>query len=310
MAKKGKSHTSLSHLYILVLVVSLTIGLGLPQYGKIFFPLVTFFLGCIFFFSSLKLHVRDVRESTHDFKTISLAIALKLIIFPVVVYYVTRLISPDLALPFLLLGAMPTAMTAPLFTFMAHGKQSFSLVLSIVTSLLAPFSVPFILKFLIDQTISINLIEMSVRLLIIIVLPIALAEGIKYFRPQAARKLASISRPGSLGALGLLLIGIISVHAETIIEVITKNPAEYLIPLIIFFGAIHAVGYLFFLWLPFKKRIAATVSIAYMNFTLAIYLSSTFFPQEKVLIPIIIASLPWSIAIIPFAEFAARHEHS
>ena len=68
------------------------------------------------------------------------------------------------------------------------------------------------------------------------------------------------------------------------------------------------MSYFLFSWLSYKKRIAATVSIAYMNFTLAIYIATTFFPDPHIVLPIIISAIPWSIAIIPFAEFAEHHE--
>ncbi len=310
MAKHPRGHTSLSHLYILVLTIALAVGLGIPSYGAYLFPYVTFLLGCIFFFSALKLNLKNVRENTHDTRAIILAIILKLIVLPGVVYYLTLLIAPSLALPFLLLAAMPTAMTAPLFTTMAHGRQSFSLVLSISTSLLAPCTIPLVIKFLVNSSVSVNILDMWIRLMSIIIIPIALAEGIKYTAPQIATKMTSIARAGSLSALGLLLIGVISIHAEMIINTILTEPAKYLIPLTIFFVITHIIGYATFFWLQFKKRVAATVSIAYMNFTLAIYLSNTFFPEHSVLIPIIISAIPWSIAIIPFAEIAAHHEHT
>ncbi len=308
MAIQKKGHTSLSHLYILVLGISLSFGLGFPQYGIYLFPFITFLLGCIFFFSALKLHLKDIKESAHDIKTISLAVILKLIILPIVVYYTALIITPSLAIPFLLLAAMPTAMTAPLFTTMAHGKQSFSLVLSIVTSLLAPLTIPLIIQFLVKSSISVDIIDMCIRLILIIFLPIALAEGIKKFAPRIAKKVTSAARAGSLGALGLLLTGVTAVHASTIINTVLTEPAKFLIPLAIFFLLTHVIGYSVFFWLKFKKRVAATVSIAYMNFTLAIYLSTAFFPDHSVLIPIIISAIPWSIAIIPFAEIAAHHE--
>lgn len=310
MVLHQKGHTSLAHIYIVVLAISLAIGLGFPQWGSYMSPLVTFFLGCIFFFSSLRLHLSDVAESVHDIKIISFAAVLKLVILPIIVYYITLALAPHLALSFLILAAMPSAMTAPLFTTMAHGKQSFSLVLSIMTSLVAPLSIPLIIKFLAKSTVSVDIVSMCIRLALIIVLPIILTEGIKYFQPKVANKLLLISRPGSLIALGLLLIGVISVHAKTIINTITHKPSEYLIPLIIFFTATHMIGYIGFLWLPYKKRVAATVSLAYMNFTLAIYLANTFFPGPEIIIPIIISAIPWSIAIIPFAEIAAHHEHT
>jgi predicted Na+-dependent transporter len=231
-----------------------------------------------------------------------------LIIIPVVVYQVAKFFVPELAFAFLILAAMPTAMTAPLFTTMARGKQSFSLVLSIVTSLIVPVSAPFIIKLLAPTTVTIDLTRMVIRLGMVILIPILLAEFIKHATPKIGKALNSISRTGSLGALGLLLIGVISVHASTIINAFTHTPTHYLIPLVVFFIVLHLIGYFLFFWLPHTKKIAATVSIAYMNFTLAIYIASTFFPQEEILLPIIISAIPWSIAIIPFAEIAARHE--
>lgn len=308
MRAETLGHSSLAHIYIIVLISSLAIGLFLPTYGSLLYPFVTYLLGAIFFFSALKLHVKDIIETAHEWKTIVLITLLKLILIPIVIYSLTSILIPHIAFAFLLLSVMPTAMTAPLFTAMAHGKQSLSLVLSIITSLIVPISAPFMIRFLAPASVSIDIINMGIRMALVIAIPILAAEFIKHATPKIGQKLSTLSRGGSLTALGLLLIGVISVNAEIIIDALIQHPFTYLLPLCGLFIIMHIMSYFLFSWLSYKKRIAATVSIAYMNFTLAIYIATTFFPDPHIVLPIIISAIPWSIAIIPFAEFAEHHE--
>ncbi len=308
MPAQTPGQSSLAHIYILVLASSLAIGLFLPTQGSLLYPFVTYFLGAIFFFSALKLHLQDVVETAHEWKTITLVTVIKLILIPIIVYGLASLLIPHVAFAFLLLSVMPTAMTAPLFTTMAHGKQSLSLVLSIITSLIVPISAPLMIRFLVPASVSIDIANMGIRMALVIIIPILAAEFIKHATPHVATAITKLSRGGSLIALGLLLIGVISIHASTIIDTLIRHPFTYLLPLCALFIIIHAIGYFLFSWLSYKKRIAATVSIAYMNFTLAIYIATTFFPSPEVVLPIIISAIPWSIAIIPFAELAAHHE--
>ena len=75
---------------------------------------------------------------------ISYVTVLKLFLFPAVVFLLAKLFLPELAVPLLLIAAVPTGMTTPLLTEVAGGKVGIALVLTLTTSLLAPFTIPLI----------------------------------------------------------------------------------------------------------------------------------------------------------------------
>ncbi len=109
--------------------------------------------------------------------------------------------------------------------------------------------------------------------------------------------------------LGLLIAGIIATQAGSIqTNVMQFIPA--LIILCIFFLILHVAGYWTAPWLEHKKRLATTVCLTYMNFTLAIYLASKFFPMPTILIPVILSVIPWSLSVIPFQMWAQRKWNS
>ena len=48
------------------------------------------------------------------------------------------------------------------------------------------------------------------------------------------------------------------------------------------------------------NRVTITICLTYLNFTLAIYLAGKFFNDPKIVVPVVLSVLPWSLLIIPF----------
>lgn len=286
--------------YVFVLLLSLTLGLLLPQYAIYLAPYGTFFLGIIFFLSALKIDLKEVLKYLKDQKMVVAVNFVMLIGLPVVVYYATLLVYPDLAIAFLLLAAMPAGMTSPLLAEICGGKQSLALVLTISTSLLAPFTVPLMVKLLAGATVQVDTLSMFLSLVKVIFVPFILANIVKYFWHHKIKVTYFTFKPISTALLGLLIMGIVAKQAETILGGLNITFLIEVAALFILFIFFHVVGYYTAWWRKHDDRVTVTICLAYLNFTLAIYLAGKFFNDPKIVVPVVLSVLPWSLLIIPF----------
>ncbi|OGL74037.1 hypothetical protein A3F28_03960 [Candidatus Uhrbacteria bacterium RIFCSPHIGHO2_12_FULL_57_11] len=285
--------------YIVVLAVSLGVGLFSPQFGQRLTPWTTFFLQVIFFLSSLKLEFRAVAKEAKNFRAVALVNIYTLVVFPIITYILARMVVPRYALPLLLLAAMPAGMTTPLLTEIVGGSVGLALVLTMTTSLLAPITVPLAVKLLAGSEVVVPALKIFWSLLTVIVVPFALAQIVRLVLRERIKATFFTFKPVSIVLLGLLIVGVVSQRATEI----KSNVGLFvgaIVVLAFFFALLHLAGYWGVPGLSHPQRLAVTVSLTYMNFTLAIYLAGKFFPQPEVLIPVILSVFPWSIGIIPF----------
>ena len=267
----------------------------------------TVIIGIIFFLSALTIRFADVRSYAKDSGLIVLVLLLMLGIFPAFVYWVTMSVYPPLALPFLLLSAMPSGMTAPLLAEIAGGKQSLALVLTVATSLIAPFSVPVILYALLGSTVVVDAWGMFQTLLLVIGLPFLLAYVVRKVAPHLGKMVGAYSKSVSVPLLALLIAGVMATHAHAVQELSPTYIFATLGALVGVFALLHALGYVAAFWREKRERVTISVCLTYMNFVLALYLADTFFPGQGAVVPIMLAVVPWALMLTPFRLLACRH---
>ena len=297
----------LSQSYVFVLIASLAIGVGFHSRVVFLAPYSTLFLAIIFFLSALKINLKESFRYLSDKKMLFSVNVFMLLILPVIVYFATEFIYPSLALPFMILAAMPSGMTSPFLSEISGGTQSLALVFTVSTSLLAPITVPLIIGVLAGTEVSVGFLTMFLSLAKVIFIPFILAHIVKYFWEEKVRVITKNSRPVSMILLGLLIVGIVAKQADAILSSIQGGTSFiYLIGLFILFIAFHVFGYFLVFWRNKKDRVTITVCLTYLNFTLAVYLADQFFKEPHILIPIVLSVLPWSILLIPFKYFVKR----
>ncbi|MEK7648405.1 MAG: bile acid:sodium symporter [Patescibacteria group bacterium] len=291
--------------YITIVTIALLAGMFWPEQMKLLNPWSTLFLQIIFFLSSLKLDTHAIIRGMREWKAIALVNINMLVVFPIVTFFIARSIVPDYASALVLLAAMPAGMTSALFTDLVGGATEFALVLSATTSLLGTITIPLIIQILLGSSITLPTGKIFLTLVYVFVIPFLFAQIVRHIFHDRIKTTFFTFKPISLVLLGCLIAGIIAMQAGSIQTSISQFiPA--IIVLCIFFGLLHVVGYWTAPWLEHRKRLATTVCLTYMNFTLAIYLSGTFFPESSILIPVILSVFPWSLSLIPFQLWARR----
>ncbi len=288
----------LSESYIAILAAAILFGLLVPA-TRALVPYNTLLLQAIFLISSLKLNGAEIIKHGKDWKLLLASNAIMIILLPFAVRIIAPSIVPDLAFPLFLLAAMPVGMTSPLLVEVIGGRQALALVLTVTSSLFAPLSIPIVTKIAYGQTISVDAFAMFKSLLLVILLPFAVAMILKRVMPNAVRTINAKSKPFSLVLLGLVIASAIAAHASEILGSLASGGAllRMLFILFVFFVLLHLIGYYGLWWKTREDRLTISVCLTYMNFTLAIYLSSKYFSDPVTVLALVLAILPWAMLL-------------
>lgn len=292
--------------YLFVVSAALAVGLLFADRIAVLTQFTTFFLQAIFFLSSLKMETRKILKDMRDVGLVIVVNAFMLIILPIAVFFVAKTVAPSLAVPLLLLAAMPSGMTTPLLAEVVGGRQSLALVLTVSSSLLAPLTIPLVIDIFASTAVDVDVYGMFVKLVLVIVVPFVIAQMFRalLFRQIAATQ--SAYKPLSIGILGLLIAGAVAKQATVILGNLNGTMLAQLGALSLFLIALLAGGY----FLAHRKsrtdRLTVAVSVTFMNFTLAIYLADAFFADPNVLLASVLVIFPWVLLLIPFKYVVTR----
>lgn len=303
-----KTIRAIAESYLFVLLVSIAVGLFLPE-ARVFIPWNTLILQAIFFLSSLKIDIRGVARDLSDWKLLLAVNAVMLVGLPLAVRLVVEPFLPSVGFSLFLLAAMPIGMTTPLLVEVMGGKQTLALVLTAVSSFLAPFTIPLVTRLAYGASVSVDVFSMFRSLALVIFVPFLLAELAKRAAPRLIARVNTRTKPVSIVLLGLLIAGAVANQSDAIREIVRTGWGDALllvVGLYAFFIVLHVVGYWSIWWKPREIRRTVAVCLVYMNFTLAIFLANRFFPRPDVILPLVLSILPWATLLPAWKKVSAR----
>jgi bile acid:Na+ symporter, BASS family len=293
-------------MFQIVIILALLGGLFLPNDLVLLAPFATIFLQVIFFLTSLKIDFKKVLKEIDDVYELVVPVVAILLVFPTVVYLVSSVVAPSLAVGLLLLAAMPIGMTAPLLVEVLGGKVGMALVLTVITSLLAPFSIPFVVGFFASTAVTVSAGGMFVSLAKVILVPFVLAQIIRHFWNKKIKFLYPKFKPTSIVLLGLLIAGVVARQSETILDGIGTTIGYQLVVLTVFIAVSLFIGYFLVFWESCEDRVTVSACFTFMNFTLAIYLAGEFFVDPAILLATVLVIFPWSLILFPYRWLIRR----
>lgn len=295
-------------LYPVVPFIALLLALTLPDTFAPFGVHGVWLIAAIFFFSSLKVDGAKVLKQLTDIRMLFVSTAMMLFIFPAVVYWVLSALDSPLALPLLILAALPAGMTSPLLVELAGGRPSLAMVITTVTSLLAPFTIPVVIKLLAGATVKVSVGAMMLSLAKVIFIPFFLAQFIRHtVSEQKIGDASFLFKPISVVLLGMLIAGVVARQSAPIIAGIYDGTTFLLVlKLTLFFIVLHILGYVSLFWRDSRDKVTASVCLTYMNFTLGILLADQYFNIPSVVIPVVLAVIPWAVLFVPFRFVVAQ----
>ncbi len=298
MIKKIEQH------FGIFFIAAILTGLFLPSIGIIFYPYILHFLIFILFLSCLKIDLLDI--ITHLKKPLLLTYItfMILIAIPTLLYFITKLINPELALPILILTSMPAAMASATLTDITKGKISLALVITTTTSLLCPFTIPLLMKYLIGASLPVSTYEMLTMLATIIFIPFVATLITRKIAKKLIKKTKQYYSSVSILSIMPLIMGPLAKHSSYFFNNVEKV-SYILIYLFLISAILHIIGWIMVFWLKKKEKIATTITSAYMNCSLALVFAAKFFDPLVILV-VILYHIPWNTMLIPFRQIIKK----
>ncbi|MGC2575633.1 MAG: arsenic resistance protein [Candidatus Nitrosopolaris sp.] len=303
-----------SALLFLVVMISMVIGVVLPQFSKIFAPYLLIWLGALLFLNLIQLEVSDLVSAFARPKNIVLLSLIKLVVLPLVLYASTLVIYPSLGLSVLLLSGISTGLGAPFVANFIGSNFTLIVGLIIVTSLAVPFVLPHIVHLLVGSHFSIHLTQMIVLLAAALFTPFLAGWVTKRFSTRAAKYVSENSLYFSIVLIMLINMAVfskISIYFfESPLFVIEMTLIDFLL-----FGLYGTVGYTLTLVVSREKKsitndsksnikesklTAATeglIAMAYINNILVVVFAEQFFGIQSAVLPALY-NIPYYIGII------------
>ena len=288
---KSQSPSSSPHLdkddsiLLIVIAFSMAIGILLPSFGIIFEPFLLVWLGFLLFLNLLKM---DPQQLTFIIKKPLLIIIftiIKLIAIPILLYAITTIAYPSLALSVLLLSGISTGLGAPFVinVFERSNRLPFVVGMIILTSIAVPFILPSLVFLLVDVSkFEIPVENMIILLAEALFLPLFAGWFTKRKASKLAKKIEDKSFLLSMILISFINFGIFAKYSNYFFSqysfVITMTVAAFALYFV--YGLIGYVS-AFLLGKKDKSyRIAAFVIMSYVNNILVVVFASEFFGSE------------------------------
>ncbi len=265
--------------FILFAVICVSVGLAIlkPETGAALQPYPLYMMMILLFLSFLRINFDSLLDTSfRSLAQLTVLTVVKLIVLPVVLYFVTLQISPDFAIPVLLLSGISTGVVAPFVANMVNTDVAPVLRMVVVTSLLTPFTLPTLVEFLVGAQANIPMAPMIRTLATVIFIPVALVAVARRWFPRILEHIGAYQFPISLGLFFLINLAVFSKyskfffhHWETLFEAIAISYVVGVAYYVAGFIAGHS-------GVP-GARLSAGISMAIVNNVLVIVFSSQFF---------------------------------
>ena len=183
-------------LVLLSAMVSIITGVLFPTTGMSLEPYLLVWLGGLLYVNLINLHPRHLVNTFHKPKALMVFTIGKLILLPCIVYFITSLVYPKLALYETLLIGISTGLGAPFaINFIGAGGIGTIAALVTISSLVVPVTLPFILYVFFEDTgeFVIPIYDISFLLVIALFIPLSLGWSTRKYVPRVSKFVAGNS---------------------------------------------------------------------------------------------------------------------
>ena len=252
-------------------------------------PAVTYLFAFMTFLGTMKISIGEIGDTLKRPAFILVFALGSYIIMPLLAEIAGIVFfhgDKDLISGYNLLRATPTGVVCTIWTAILSGSLAATLSILLLDTLLAPVLTPLILRLYTGESIAIDSFGMMKSLLIMVLIPSAIALIFNHFcREKIEKELAPLSNPISK----LLLVCVIAINTSNVADRILENlSVSYL--LIAFVSLLVAaagfpVGYLLSraFRLCSSECVSVTLTIATRNVSAALVLAIAFLPPSAAL---------------------------
>jgi BASS family bile acid:Na+ symporter len=276
-----------SMVVLLSAMVSIIVGVVFPTTGMSLEPYILVWLGGLLYVNLINLHPRHLVSTFRKPRTIMVFTIGKLILLPCIVYVITSLVYPKLALSTTLLSGISTGLGAPFaINFIGAGEISTIAALVTISSLVVPVTLPLILYVFFEDTeeFVIPIYDIGFLLVTALFIPFFLGWSTRRYVPGVSKFVAGNSL--FLSVIFIILINFSMFARFSQYFFVDKSLVlTSLISASILFVIYLIVGYLLVLALSVKEQLIATringiIAMTYINNILVFVVAERFFDIE------------------------------
>jgi bile acid:Na+ symporter, BASS family len=269
---------------LLVIFSSMLAGILFPEPASVFQPYPLYLMMFLLFLSFLPIELKDVWQLVkNNGKTVLWLVCFKMILLPVLVYFLFLQFAPAYAIGALLLTGVSTGVVAPFISSLVGGNGPLVLVMVVVTSFAVPFTLPMLVKVLLEQEMTISLLHMMRMLLLVVVVPVIIVETLKRLWPKLISAIMKRRYPISLAVFASINLAVFSKYSMFF----HKHPAiiiQATLAAVALGGLYLVAGLAGLLKSPVKDQLAAVITIGNVNNVLVLVFAAEFFgPLEPTL---------------------------
>jgi BASS family bile acid:Na+ symporter len=297
---------------ISAVVLGLMLGLWTSAPGKAlqaYSQVLTFLM---ILFISLTLHPRQFALVARQPLAVLAGLLLSFVYMPLVCWVLTRLLVNDsqLAVGVILVGVVPCAGMAAVWTALLKGDVPLVMAIEILTMVLAPFLIPPLMVLLAGSSVAVNPWAIFQQLVVILLIPLAVGITLRWLAERFMDPQPYLAIMPALSALTavLLMFAICNVNVPLIRERWSLVPALLGAVILIFplgFLVPHWLGRYAFNW---EQRIAVTYSSGMKNLPIAVGLAFASFPK-LVGLPVALAMILQMLTASLFYRYLSRQAH-
>lgn len=295
---------------VLVLVVSLSLIAPVP--GRALGGAVIPLFSLMMFAVSLTFHVGDVREVVREPWPLVLATLAVFGPLPLLARaFAPMLFGPGaIALGFILLAALPTDISAPLFTAMGGGTTALAAVINAIVTALSPFVLPLWFLALTGLRLQVPVASLVVELVAVVIVPTVVGVGVR-------TRLAHLGEydavwQAAAAAIYLLLVGIVVSQDAGHLDGLAPGLLFEVIAGVL---VLNGLGYLLG-WVPWRvsarrapDRLAYALALGEKEFSVAVAVVYAAGLDRALLVPAVVASVV-QVVTATFLARRARRQRS
>jgi bile acid:Na+ symporter, BASS family len=291
-----------SMLVLLSVMVSIVTGVLFPTTGMSLEPYLLVWLGGLLYVNLINLHPRHLVSTFRKPKALMVFTIGKLILLPCIVYVITSLVYPKLALSATLLSGISTGLGAPFaINFIGAGGIGTIAALVTISSLVVPVTLPFILYVFFEDTgeFVIPIYDISFLLVIALFIPLSLGWSTRKYVPRVSKFVAGNSL--FLSVIFIILINFSMFARFSQYFFIDQSLVlTSLISASLLFVLYLLVGYL--LALSIKGQLIATringiIAMTYINNILVFVVAERFFDIETAALAVLY-NIPYYVGLL------------
>jgi len=260
-----------------LVIICAAVAMMLPAAFEWTVPFVTKLLGVVMFGMGMTLKVEDFREIFRRPRDVLIGLLAQFTIMPLTALALTKAfdLPAELAAGVILVGTCPGGTASNVMTFLAKGDLALSVSMSMASTLLAPIVTPLLTLALAGAWIEVSLVNMMVSIVQVVVAPILLGLAVNHLFADFVRRAVKILPLVSIGAILLILGGVVSVNAEKILQTGVLVMMVVVLHNLFGYGLGFVAAKVFGMNLPKTKAVA--IEVGMQNSGLAVSLAMAHF---------------------------------